>query len=95
MLYTFSRSQYDVQQLEELLAQITEQDMILLWQDGVLLPLKYPTVFQDNHHYCVLENDVIARNLQYYFSTENTLFSLISLTALVKLTEEYFPQISL
>ncbi|MFC0308902.1 DsrH/TusB family sulfur relay protein [Gallibacterium trehalosifermentans] len=94
MFYTFSRSEYDLQQLEELVAQITEQDAILLWQNGVLLPLKYPMLFQDTHYY-VLENDVIARHLQHYFSPENTAFSLISLTDFVKLTEEYFPQISL
>ncbi|OBX09843.1 sulfur transfer complex subunit TusB [Gallibacterium salpingitidis] len=95
MLYTFSKSQYDQQQLAQLFSNVIEQDAILLWQDGVLLPVKYPTLFQPEQSYFLLENDIIARDLHYFFSENNTSFSIISLRDLVKLTEQYSPQVSL
>ncbi|OBX05827.1 hypothetical protein QV06_00890 [Gallibacterium genomosp. 3] len=95
MFYTLSHHHYDPQQLQALIANIIEQDALLCWQDGVLLPIKYPTIFQPISHYYLLENDVVARDLLSYFSTQQTNFSLITLADLVKLTEEYHPQIGL
>lgn len=95
MLYTFSKSQYDQQQLVQLFSNVTEQDAILLWQDGVILPIKYPTLFQPEQSYFLLENDITARDLHYYFSANRASFSIISLRDLVKLTEQYSPQVSL
>ncbi|OOH90259.1 hypothetical protein BMT54_04995 [Pasteurellaceae bacterium 15-036681] len=85
MLYTFAKAQYDLEELKLNLAQIGEQDAILLWQDGVLLMQKYPTLFQDKHIY-LLESDVVARGL----NLPNT----ISLSEFASLTERYFPQVS-
>ncbi|MDH2998452.1 hypothetical protein A1D22_10615 [Pasteurellaceae bacterium LFhippo2] len=85
MLYTFAKAQYDLEELKLNLAQISEQDAILLWQDGVLLMQKYPTLFQDKNTY-LLENDVTARGL----NLPNT----ISLSEFVSLTERYFPQVT-
>jgi tRNA 2-thiouridine synthesizing protein B len=63
MLYTFANREYDIQWLQQIFQQLTAQDMVLLWQDGVLLPLKYPTLFNQLAQYLLLENDVVARGI--------------------------------
>ena len=41
MLYTFSRTHYSETELQRYLTEITENDAVVLWQDGVLLAVKY------------------------------------------------------
>lgn len=87
MLYTFSKAQYDLSTLNAILEQVTPDDAILLWQDGVLQAVKYPQFFANTQIF-ILKNDLIARGLK-------TTFPTISLEELVKLSEQYFPQIAL
>ena len=37
MLYTFSQAHYSETELQRYLTEITENDAVVLWQDGVLL----------------------------------------------------------
>ncbi|PJG84469.1 DsrH/TusB family sulfur relay protein [Conservatibacter flavescens] len=88
MLYTFSRSDYSLDELERYLANAGINDAIVLWQNGVLLALKYPNLFEGCF---ALQQDIEARGLQ----AMNLKVQLISLTDLVGLTERYFPQLAL
>ena len=45
MLYTFSQSHYSETELQRYLTYITENDAVVLWQDGVLLAVKYGEMF--------------------------------------------------
>ena len=40
MLYTFSQAHYSETELQRYLTEITENDAVVLWQDGVLLAVK-------------------------------------------------------
>lgn len=94
MLYTFSQSHYSPEDLQAYLAHLTEQDAVILWQEGVLLALKQPQQWQ--HLPCdifVLDIDLQARGLQSMINLEK--FKIISLAELVKLSEKYFPQFAL
>ncbi|AGO17210.1 DsrH/TusB family sulfur relay protein [Glaesserella parasuis] len=84
MLYTFSKAQYDLSTLNAILEQVTPDDVIVLWQDGVLQAVKYPQLFT-NKTVFVLQNDIEARGL-------TTTLPTISLAMLVQLTEKYYPQ---
>lgn len=84
MLYTFSEAQYDLSTLNAILEQVTPDDAIVLWQDGVLQAVKYPQLFT-NKTVFVLQNDIEARGL-------TTTLPTISLATLVQLTEKYYPQ---
>ncbi|MCW9717509.1 MULTISPECIES: DsrH/TusB family sulfur relay protein [unclassified Avibacterium] len=100
MLYTFAKADYDSQTLARYFAHFTQQDCLVLWQDGVLLPLKHPELFaQLSQPYYVLENDIHARNLQkiapHFVNNDENKVRLISLQNLVELTEQYFPQVGL
>ncbi|WGE69061.1 sulfurtransferase complex subunit TusB [Actinobacillus equuli subsp. haemolyticus] len=88
MLYTFSKAQYELTELNQILAQITANDAIVLWQDGVLLAIKYPQLFSQISHLFILANDLEARGL-------NTKFKSISLTEFVKVSETFHPQVAL
>ncbi|WGE83168.1 sulfurtransferase complex subunit TusB [Actinobacillus equuli] len=88
MLYTFSKAQYELTELNQILAQITANDAIVLWQDGVLLAVKYPQLFSQISHLFILANDLKARGL-------NTKFKSISLTEFVKVSETFHPQVAL
>ncbi|EFX92776.1 sulfur transfer complex subunit TusB [Actinobacillus ureae] len=88
MLYTLSKAQYDLNELTPILAQITENDALVLWQDGVLLAVKYPQLFTKISHLFILTNDIEARGL-------SPLFKSITLTEFVKITETFYPQVAL
>ena len=45
MLYTFSQAHYAETELHRYLTEITENDAVVLWQDGVLLAVKYGEMF--------------------------------------------------
>ena len=45
MLYTFSQAHYSEIELQRYLTEITENDAVVLWQDGVLLAVKYGEMF--------------------------------------------------
>ena len=95
MLYTFSLANYDRAELDGYFVAMNEQDAVLLWQDGALLPIKYPQYFQrENFHYFALEQDISARNLTALLLKESQV-RLISLADLVEITEQYFPQLAL
>lgn len=95
MLYTFSQADYGFSELKLHIALAQEQDAILLWQDAVLLALKYPELFQQAKAPCyVLDIDVLARNLTNAFSSLPEI-KIISLNELVELTEKIYPQIAL
>ena len=95
MLYTFSQAHYAETELQRYLTETTENDAVVLWQDGVLLAVKYGEMFtQCKGQYFVLEQDVLARNLTALLPENNQVRS-ISLTDLVDLTAQYSPQIAL
>ena len=94
MLYTFSQAHYSETELQRYLTEITENDAVVLWQDGVLLAVKYGEMFtQCKGQWFVLEQDVLARNLTALLS--NNKVRSISLADLVDLTAQYSPQIAL
>ncbi|WP_295654277.1 sulfurtransferase complex subunit TusB [uncultured Haemophilus sp.] len=94
MLYTFSQAHYSETDLQRYLTDITENDAVVLWQDGVLLVVKYGEMFTQCKGQCfVLEQDVLARNLTTLLS--NNKVRSISLADLVDLTAQYSPQIAL
>lgn len=95
MLYTFSQAHYSETDLQRYLTEITENDAMVLWQDGVLLAVKYGEIFTQCKGQCfMLEQDVLARNLTALLSEDNQV-RLISLADLVDLTAQYSPQIAL
>lgn len=94
MLYTFSQAHYSETDLQRYLTDITENDAVVLWQDGVLLVVKYGEMFTQCKGQCfVLEQDVLARNLTALLS--NNKVRSISLADLVDLTAQYSSQIAL
>lgn len=88
MLYTLSKAQYDLNELNQILTHITKHDALVLWQDGVLLALKYPQFFTHISNLFILANDIEARGI-------NPPFKSITLTELVCITEKYHPQVAL
>lgn len=95
MLYCFSQYAYDYDEIKAMFSSMTENDAVVLWQDGVLLAIKYPDYFEACKAICfALEQDILARNLTALLP-EKTQVRLISLTDLVELTERYFPQMAL
>ncbi|WP_040976089.1 sulfurtransferase complex subunit TusB [Necropsobacter massiliensis] len=93
MLYTFSQAVYDATYLRRYLIQTTAQDAILLWQDGVLLALKYPALFANSAAPCyALESDVTARGISALMPAK---VRSISLELVVELSEKYTPQFAL
>lgn len=97
MLYTFAHAHYDQQFLTTILNNITENDALILWQDGVLLAVKMPELFSNLPIRCgILEQDFTARNLNLLFTQlpikYQTLFEKISLDQLVEWTEIHYPQ---
>ena len=94
MLYTFSQAHYSETELQRYLTDITENDAVVLWQDGVLLAVKYGEMFTQCKGQCfVLEQDVLARNVTALLP--NNKVRSISLTDFVDLTAQYSPQIAL
>lgn len=95
MLYTFSQADYPRAELEGYFHHMTEKDAVVLWQDGVLLAVKYPELFAHCQGKCVaLEQDISARNLTALFS-QTSKVRLISLTDLVDITTRFSPQMAL
>ncbi|ABN74728.1 sulfurtransferase complex subunit TusB [Actinobacillus pleuropneumoniae] len=88
MLYTLSKAQYDLNELQPILAQITENDALVLWQDGVLLAVKYPQLFTPISHIFVLANDLEARGL----TLAN--YQLLSFPDFIQVTEKFYPHIA-
>ena len=90
MLYTFSQADYNNDELTFLLTNANDQDAVLLWQDGVLLAVKYPDLFTKCTANCyALELDLNARNLVEFIPSK---VRSISMPFLVELTEHYTPQ---
>lgn len=87
MLYTFSLAEYDSNRLSQILDQVTENDAVLLWQDGVLQAVKNPKFFAKIHNIFVLKEDIKARHLK-----QN--FKMIGIDELVQISEQYYPQIA-
>ena len=95
MLYTFSQSDYPKTELDDYFLYITEKDAVVLWQDGVLLAVKYPDYFIKFKGNCmILEQDILARNLTTLLP-QNSKIKLISIEELVGVTENYSPQLSI
>lgn len=90
MLYTFSKAHYATQELQALLTQVSENDAIVLWQDGVLQAVKNPQFFA-NQRIFALDNDVQARGLNHYIPEY---IQRISFDEFVSLTEQFYPQIA-
>lgn len=90
MLYTLSQADYNNDELTFLLTNANDQDAVLLWQDGVLLAVKYPDLFTKCTANCyALELDLNARNLAALIPPK---VRPISMPFLVELTEHYTPQ---
>lgn len=95
MLYTLSQADYPKSELDAYFARLQADDAVLLWQDGVLLAVKYPALFAQCPAHCVmLEQDISARNLTALLP-ENSKVRSISMADLVELTERYTPQLAL
>lgn len=95
MLYTFSQADYSQTELARYFHHITEKDAVVLWQDGVLLAVKYPALFEHCQGLCVaLKQDISARNLTALLPKTNKV-RLISLKDLVVITERFSPQMAL
>ncbi|MDG2960920.1 sulfurtransferase complex subunit TusB [Bisgaard Taxon 10/6] len=93
MLYTFSESVYDSIELERYFQLLTDRDAVVLWQNGVVLLLKYPHLFTKNSASCyVMEDDIRARGLKNMIPS---FVNLISMSEFVTLTEQFSPQIAL
>ncbi|MDG2953827.1 sulfurtransferase complex subunit TusB [Bisgaard Taxon 10/6] len=93
MLYTFSESVYDSVELERYFQLLTDRDAVVLWQNGVVLLLKYPHLFTKNSVPCyVMEDDIRARGLKNMIPP---FVNLISMSEFVTLTEQFSPQIAL
>lgn len=88
MLYTLSLSRYDLAELNEILEHLGEDDVLVLWQDGVLQAVKYPELFARGYHCFVLKQDLNARGL-------STTLPTIDMNELVRLSEQYTPHIGL
>lgn len=91
MLYTLSKAQYDKQELTALLAQLQPMDALLLWQDGVLQAVKNPQLFANRDNVFALAQDLQARNLTAYLMDN---VEQVTLAQVVKLTEEFYPQVA-
>lgn len=91
MLYTLSKANYDEETLNFFFSHLSENDAVVLWQDGVLQAVKSPQFFAKLPRCYLLAQDVQARGLQ----EKLTAFQCISLSELVKLIAVYFPQVAL
>lgn len=87
MLYTLSQSVYDPDELQSLLARVTENDAVVLWQNGVLQGVKFPELFANLVNVFVLENDVKARGVKIDLPQ-------ISLAEFVQISERFYPQVA-
>lgn len=91
MLYTLSKSQYDSETLQSFCTHLTENDVVILWQDGVLQAIKNRDIFANLPRCYLLAQDVTARGLTSQLSS----FPQIDLTEFIAISEQYFPQIAL
>ena len=95
MLYTFSQAHYSQTELEHYLLNATAQDAVVLWQDGVLLAIKYPHCFEQCPAECLLlEQDILARNLTALLPRESKVRS-ITMLDFVAITQKFYPQLAL
>ncbi|VEJ09314.1 DsrH/TusB family sulfur relay protein [Actinobacillus delphinicola] len=94
MLYTFSQSQYDLAEMTKIWQNLTEQDVVLFWQNGVNFLVKNLTHFRPNLcQVCVLKNDVEARGFMPYFLKDKAI-RIVTMDECVTLTEHYHPQLA-
>ena len=92
MLYTFSQACYDKNELQRYFRYMTENDAVVLWQNGVFLAIKESALLaKSKAPIYVLETDAQARGLTVFINTD----WLISLRDLVDLTNEIAPQFAL
>lgn len=88
MLYTLSQAQQSEEELTAIFSRLTEQDAVILWQNGVLQAVKNYDFFAQYPQVFVLESDLNARGL-------STDLATISLEQLVDISERFYPQIAL
>ena len=88
MLYTLSQAQHSEEELTAIFSRLTEQDAVILWQNGVLQAVKNYDFFAKYPQVFVLETDLDARGL-------STDLATISLEQLVDISERFYPQIAL
>lgn len=91
MLYTLSKAEYTPEALQTFLGYLTNNDVVILWQDGILRAVKNKEIFAKIPNCYLLEQDVIARGLTEQLNT----FNIISLCEFIKFTETYFPHIGI
>lgn len=89
MLYTLSKADYDKAHLTTILDNVSAEDAVLLWQDGVLQAVKNPECFA-NLTVFVLAQDIEARGLN-----ACNPFPTLTLAEFISLTETQFPQVAL
>ncbi len=94
MLYTLSCSQSNMTDLEKILSNLTNQDALVLWQDGILQAVRYPQVFTKIDNLFVLEQDLLARGLNIDQLSISHICP-INLSQLIDVTDKYYPQITL
>lgn len=88
MLYTLSQAQHSEEELTAIFSRLTEQDAVVLWQNGVLQAVKNHDFFAKYPQVFVLETDLNARGV-------STDLATISLEQLVDISERFYPQIAL
>ncbi|WP_439240150.1 MULTISPECIES: sulfurtransferase complex subunit TusB [unclassified Lonepinella] len=97
MLYTISNAQYSTTELQRYVAQLTEQDAVVLWGNGVLLMVKQAEVLQQIQNGYIMQDDLTARHLQQHPNLALLKNNLqpIDMAQFVSLTEQYSPQLAL
>ncbi|MBE2898793.1 hypothetical protein HPC37_08305 [Pasteurellaceae bacterium 20609_3] len=95
MLYTFSKSHYPEDELARILAHLRADDAVLLWQEGVMLAQTHRTLLISLNIPCyALAQDIKARNLSALFTTLPAI-EPIGLAELVRVSEQFYPQLAL
>ena len=95
MLYTFSKSHYDHDELMSSLQHLTSDDLLLFWLDGVLLPIKYPELFNKLENIqVILDADLQARNIAKILQQKAPQIISISMEKCVDITVQHSPQIA-
>ncbi|PVX42685.1 tRNA 2-thiouridine synthesizing protein B [Pasteurella langaaensis DSM 22999] len=92
MLYSFSQANYAQPELMRYFQYITEKDVVLLWQDGVLLALRDVALLENcKAPVRIVVDDVKARGLISKIPTE----WLIPQSLAVELTEQVTPHFAI
>ncbi|MCK3658149.1 hypothetical protein A4G18_05345 [Pasteurellaceae bacterium Pebbles2] len=95
MLYTVSQQQYTQTELQRYFDELSSDDAVILWGNGVYLLAKQPALFQHLNAPCyAIKADLEARGLLDLLS-QKTNINAITMDDFVQLTERHSPQFAL